>query len=243
MDKVVDEHGLPRSDILVNPPTPLSKSYSDSARKTVVVGWGDSGEPSWHNLIVAYGLCQATHLACFNLNKRLGVDGKFLVYLPGDASEYWGRKVQRGQQKLFIEGYYIRAVVPYGLKKVPVKVDNDGKGYSRQRYLLAPGAQEEIEIVRLIFDLYVNGDKSLTEISNLLSAQRITSPGYNAPWTWANVKTVLENPFYIGSNKYGNSIRHDVFYPILDKSLYFEAQAKLNRECVSKSIVQNKKLT
>lgn len=242
MNDVVEEQGLPQTEILVNPAIPLGRLHPPLGLKIALVGWGDPDKPSWDALIGIYGLSTISRILCFNLNEYLGFDEQLIVCRPDIAHEYWGRKVQRGQRVLFEEGYYVRAFVPYGLKKVAVKQTNTKKCCSRLRYLLVPGDQEQIEIVRLIFDLFVHEGHSLSSISNLLSAQRIKSPGSNAPWTWGNVKKVLENSFYIGANKLGKSIRYDVFCPILDKSIYFEAQAKLHRESESRSSGKPKRI-
>ncbi|MDD2469107.1 MAG: hypothetical protein PHI97_34500 [Desulfobulbus sp.] len=111
MKDVVEDYGLPQTNILVNPSKLQIGSYPSSAMKNVAIGWGETEKPSWDALIVAYDLTYIPHLMCFNLNERLGIDGKLLVYWPGITSEYWGRKVQRGQQRLFRDGYYVRAIV------------------------------------------------------------------------------------------------------------------------------------
>lgn len=234
MEVAIEEYGLPKVNILVNIQEWAVATHGRTKAKIAAVGWGDHGTPDWTTLVKLYDLTETPHLVCFNLSRNLGIDGRLLGRLQGVTSSYWSKKVQHGQQRLFTQGYYIRGIVPYGMNKIAVKMQDGIKGYQKPRYLLVPGDPEEIEIVSLIFDLYVNGGYTITDISNLLSAQKIKSPGKNSPWTWANVKKVLDNPCYIGANQLGNNVRYDEFEPVLDKAIFYEAQAKLHRECVTK---------
>ena len=48
--------------------------------------------------------------------------------------------------------------------------------------MLVPGSTQEIEIVRLIFKLFVSYICEITEISNLLNAQGIKAPNKGKTW-------------------------------------------------------------
>ncbi len=237
MENTIEEYGLPKVNIMVNPHRYIATDHEQSIAKSAAIGWGDPETPDWGVLAKLYGLTTVSHLVCLNLNRNLGVDGKFIGRLQGVTSAYWSKKVQQGQQKLFLQGYYIRSMIPYGMNKISIKIQDITRGCQRPRYVLKLGNSEEIEIVRLIFDLYVNAGYTITDISNLLSAQKIKSPGKSSAWTWSNVKKILENPCYIGANQFGNNVRYDEFEPALDKSIFFEAQAKLHRECLLRKIV------
>ncbi|WP_101697518.1 recombinase family protein [Clostridium minihomine] len=71
--------------------------------------------------------------------------------------------------------------------------------------------QEEAEIVRFIYNSYLEGH-SLGGISKLLQQKGIPSPTGNETWGRAAIDKMLSNPKYI--------------YYIVDRELYYAAQAE-----------------
>ena len=91
---------------------------------------------------------------------------------------------------------------PYGYKKVGVRKD--------AKYVIDP---YKAEIVKKIFDWYVNGyeDKgplSLKAISNLLDEMGVDTPDYRRNkkarfWHPRTIRWILQNPIYTGVTYYG----------------------------------------
>jgi DNA invertase Pin-like site-specific DNA recombinase len=100
----------------------------------------------------------------------------------------------RGRTESVRAGWYIGSVAPYGYDKIKV---HDGR---KQRPTLAI-KEREAEVVRLIFDLYVNEDMGATVISH-----RLNELGYRtrkgATWTLNTIKDILHNEHYIGKVKW-----------------------------------------
>ena len=95
--------------------------------------------------------------------------------------------------------------------------------------MLEPGDPEKVEIVRLIFELFVIHDYTLTDICNLLNSQGVKSPLKSNTWKTRVVRTILESEIYIGANEFCGCVKHGVFPSFIDKSIFFEARAKISR--------------
>jgi hypothetical protein len=131
---------------------------------------------------------------------------------------------------LFLNGSYLKPSTPFGMKRVLAKRKKERSPAGRLYHKLVPAEPEKIEIVRLIFDLFVNSDYTLTGIANLLNAQGITPPQENsAPWNTRKVRSILESWAYVGANEYCGCYKPDVFSSAVDKATFFEAQAKIAR--------------
>ncbi|MGD9373881.1 MAG: recombinase family protein, partial [Desulfobacterales bacterium] len=146
-----------------------------------------------------------------------------------NAGKYWSKKTRQNNFKLFLEGYYIKPIAPYAMRRVPIKKSRQKNRSSRWRYVLEPGDPEKVEIVRLIFELFVIHDYSLTDICNLLNSQGVKSPLKCNTWKTRVVRTILESETYIGANEFSGCVKHGVFPSFIDKAVFFEAQAKISR--------------
>lgn len=113
-----------------------------------------------------------------------------------DYLEYYKKINLRGRMESVRAGFYIGSVPPYGYDRVFIPVGR------KKRPTLAIN-EHEAEVVRLIFDLYVNQDMGMVNI-----AHRLTALGYQtqkgALWTNDRVKDVLENVHYIGKVKWNH---------------------------------------
>ncbi len=132
----------------------------------------------------------------------------------------------------FLRGLYLPSFVPYGLRRVPRKarrwpVRRGPLRRGRRSHVLDAGAPEEVAVVRLIFDLYVNGARNRTQICNLLNAGRIAPPGRCAAWSCRAVERILANPAYIGANEFRGLTQQDVFPALIEKPIYYQAKARL----------------
>lgn len=112
------------------------------------------------------------------------------------------RRIQRGRKAAANEGRYIASTAPLGYKRI--KLQND-KGWSLE---VIP---EQADIIRLIFDLYVNGEKNpdgsinktgSTKICRLLDNRNI-KPISGGKWSPASIRDILHNPVYIGKIRWG----------------------------------------
>lgn len=106
------------------------------------------------------------------------------------------RRLQRGRQASVKEGRYIGSRDPYGYARIKVKE----KGWTLE---FKP---EEADIVRMIFDLYVNGeeqaDGSKTRLGTGVIARRLNTmkipPQRGDMWVANTLRDLLSNPIYIG---------------------------------------------
>lgn len=104
--------------------------------------------------------------------------------------EYTKKILNRGKLATVKEGNYIGTFPPYGYKKIHYK---EGKRKCNSLEIVP----EEAEIVRLIFDLYVNKDYSFHKIADYLNEIHIPPPRAEL-WNPYALKDMLINIVYIG---------------------------------------------
>lgn len=104
--------------------------------------------------------------------------------------EYTKKLLSRGREQSVKSGNYVCSRPPYGYDKVTII---DGK---RKCPTLAIN-EEQANIVRMIFDSYVNENVGTQNISNRLNELQIKPPR-GSLWTPDAIRTILENPVYIG---------------------------------------------
>lgn len=130
------------------------------------------------------------------------------------------RRLSRGRSAALLEGYYTGSSLPYGFNK-----RKQGKGY-----VLYPN-ESEAEIVRLIFDMYVNQGKGISEIAYYLDDNGIR-PRIASAFCTSRIRQILENRTYIGELKIQNKKiaenwtqgKHDA---LIDPDLFNQAQLRL----------------
>ena len=232
----MDQIDLNGADIQVNP-NPLIRSGKFGNKEeinTLIVGWGLSTKPTWgwwmNEMPLPKTLRQFIGIDLFERNR---FDGRELEPPKINAGKYWSRKTRQKNFKLFLEGYYIKPIAPYAMRRVPIKKPNQINRSSRLRYVLKPDDPEKVEIVRLIFELFVIHDYSLTDICNLLNSQGVKSPLKSSTWNTRVVRTILESETYIGANEFCGCVKHGVFPSFIDKAVFYEAQAKISRNMLT----------
>ena len=108
------------------------------------------------------------------------------------------RRLQQGRLAATKEGKCVSGTAPYGYRKK--KIPND-KGWTYEIY------EEEANVVRLIFDFYINPELSPSGISRHIGVReigrRLDALGYKTPsggdqWTGTTIRNILGNPVYIG---------------------------------------------
>lgn len=102
-----------------------------------------------------------------------------------DYLEYTKEILLRGRIAAVKKGCYISVVPPYGYDKLLIGKD----------HTLTPN--DNADVVRLIFDLYVNHDKSFHHIACHLNKMNIPAP-MGGIWRSDTIRVILKNVHYIG---------------------------------------------
>ena len=228
----IDHMDFNGADIQVNPDLHVrSENHTNHDELiTLIVGWGLPFRPTQGWWISEIPLSKTVRqFVAVDLFERNRFDGRELDPPKINAGKYWSRKTRRENFRLFLEGFYIKPTAPYAMRRVPTKKSKNTGRSSRLRYVLEPGDPEKVEIVRLIFELFVIHDYSLTDIRNLLNSQGVKSPLKSNTWKTRVVRMILESETYIGANEFSGCVKHGVFPSFIDKSIFFEAQAKISR--------------
>jgi hypothetical protein len=108
--------------------------------------------------------------------------------------EYTKKILKNGRLASLAAGNYIGSLPPYGYDKTTVM---DGK---RRCHTLVEN-KEQADVVRLMFDLFVNHNMGRQKICNYLEEMGV-KPLKGEHWSGAWVKTALQNVHYIGKVKW-----------------------------------------
>lgn len=128
--------------------------------------------------------------------------------MAGEYSRELSVKVFAGQANLIRLGYRQGGAAGFGLRRV--LVDQDGnrkaelgrgehKSIATDRVILVPGPDDEIAIVREVYDLFVEAGRTEVEIAGALNARGVRTD-LGRPWTRGTVHQLLINEKYIGNN-------------------------------------------
>jgi DNA invertase Pin-like site-specific DNA recombinase len=139
---------------------------------------------------------------------------EFNLFMARREYKMINRRIQRGRVQSASEGLYLGSVPPYGYDKVKIQ---NGRGYT-----LAPNPGEA-EVIRLIYNLYVEGVGGAATISRILDTKGF-KPRSNESWSNASIKDILKNPVYAGDIRWGNVFAKGVHPPIVDRATYEKAQ-------------------
>lgn len=111
-----------------------------------------------------------------------------------DYLKYTKKILNRGRLLSVSQGNYIASQPPYGYNKAWV---TDGK----RKCPTLEENKEQADVVRMIFDMYVNQDMGRTNICHRLDDLGI-KPAKGQRWSPAYLKDLLENVHYIGKVKW-----------------------------------------
>ncbi len=119
------------------------------------------------------------------------------------------RRIQRGRIASVQEGKWIASTAPYGYERIKIP---GNKGYTLQ---IIP---EQAEIVRLVFHLYLYGEKqpdgSSKRLGRFLICKKLDAmgikPAVSEKWSVSTIKDMLQNPVYIGKVCWGKDIEKKV---------------------------------
>ena len=110
--------------------------------------------------------------------------------------EYYKKIQNRGRLLSVSQGNYIASIAPYGYDKTFVM---DGK----KKCPTLKINPEQAEVVRMVFDMYVNQDMGRVTIAKRLNEMGI-KPMNGGLWAQDTIKTMLENVHYIGKVKWNH---------------------------------------
>jgi DNA invertase Pin-like site-specific DNA recombinase len=128
--------------------------------------------------------------------------------MAGEYSRELSVKVFAGQCRLIELGFRQGGPPGYGLRRQLIDRDGNSKGLLRRgerkslqtdRVILVPGPEEEISVVREIYNQFVDQGKTERQIMENLNGRGIVGED-GRPWTRATVHQILINPKYIGAN-------------------------------------------
>ena len=111
-----------------------------------------------------------------------------------DYLKYTKKILNRGRLLSVSQGNYIGSIAPYGFNKTTVM---DGK----RKCPTLEENKEQADVVRMIFDMYVNQDMGRPSICYRLDELGIKPPK-GEKWSPAGMKDLLENVHYIGKVKW-----------------------------------------
>lgn len=130
--------------------------------------------------------------------------------MAGEYSRELSIKVFSGQCRLIELGFRQGGPAGFGLRRqlvdqhgTPKQILMQGEYKSLQtdRVVLVPGPEEEIQVVREIYDLLTKHGVLEAEIAHRFN-QRGVATDLGKPWTRGTVHQILTNPKYVGVNVY-----------------------------------------
>lgn len=104
--------------------------------------------------------------------------------------EYQKKIMLRGREQSVKQGNFIGSIAPYGYKKIVV-IEGKKKCHTLEI------VEEQAEVVRMIFDMYVNQNMGRVNIAKHLNDLNIKS-AKGGLWKQDAIKDLLENEHYIG---------------------------------------------
>jgi len=128
--------------------------------------------------------------------------------MAGEYSRELSVKVFTGLSRLASLGFNLGGPTPYGLRRL--LLDSDGrakqtlqagqrKSIHTDRVVLVPGPEEEIRVVREVFDLCTKRRRFPRQIAEMLNSRGLRSPNGRL-WDPHVVEQMLSNPKYTGAN-------------------------------------------
>lgn len=132
--------------------------------------------------------------------------------MAGEYSRELSTKVFAGQCRLILLGFRQGGPAGYGLRRQLIDEHLRPKGelairtqksLQTDRVVLVPGPVEEVQIVRRMYHLFVDG-QSEREIAQMLNAEGVGTD-LSRPWTRGTVHQVLTNEKYVGDNVYNRT--------------------------------------
>lgn len=172
--------------------------------------------------------------------------------MAAEFSRELGVKVFNGKARLARLGFWVGGVAGYGLRRVMVSANGrrrqlmeigEQKSLTSDRVILVRGPRQEVEYVRKMFQMALEG-KGCSTIAREMNEQGFTH--YGKPWINTQVNVILTSPKYSGcsawnrrSAKLRGTIRRNpktlwvtkegAFAPIVDREVFEKVQTILRR--------------
>jgi DNA invertase Pin-like site-specific DNA recombinase len=130
--------------------------------------------------------------------------------MAGEYSRELSVKVFAGQCRLIELGFRQGGPAGYGLRRQLVDRDRnpktllqagEHKSIQTDRVILVPGPEDEIAVVKEVYDRFTRDRRTEREIASWLNARGVLTD-LGRPWTRSTVHQVLTNPKYAGANVY-----------------------------------------
>lgn len=207
--------------------TTVSMTLVVGKYESLVIGWGVPKPPDWREWLKVHPKAlKVRHIMMFDLN-----DYKWKTLSRNQDSK--SQVIRNSMIARLAAGDLIAMTPPYGFERMPSKPTS-----RKNKQALASAFQcvrDEISIVRLIFDLYVNFAKSREMIVHSLNARDVKPPRDGTKWDTTKIARILSDPVYVGAGRFKNLVRYEIFEPAVDPALFFAAQAKTfqNRRMLS----------
>lgn len=128
--------------------------------------------------------------------------------MAGEYSRELSTKVFAGQRLLIGKGYRQGGPAGFGLRRTLIDEHGTVKGVldrgehksiQTDRVILTPGPDEEVGLVREIYQTFIHKGRSESEIAANLNARGLVTD-LGRPWTRGTVHQILINEKYIGDN-------------------------------------------
>lgn len=138
------------------------------------------------------------------------------------------RRMEAGRLAAIKEGNFIISSPPYGYKKT----NPAPKIHTLE---IVP---DEADVVKMIYDMYVNQHFGKRKIATALNSMGIKPPRSDW-WEGISIRKILCNPVYMGYNQWHSKSNGDTLYkgshePIVSEELYHQAQERrINRKTSS----------
>src|SRR3990167_2803598 len=155
--------------------------------------------------------------------------GKFMLNIAFGQSKYYidslSENVRRGLRQKVRRGEYPGPA--------PIGYLNDSK------IKMVVVDRKKAKIIKAAFEFYVQGDKTLEDVSRFLAQQGITTKGGKV-WHKDRVKYLLTNPFYYGHFRYAKEVHEGKHDPIIAKKLFDRVQEVLKQRGRPRHKAKNK---
>lgn len=133
--------------------------------------------------------------------------------MAGEYSRELSSKVFQGQCRLIELGYRQGGAPGFGLRRMLIDQSGQEKGLldrgqqkslQTDRVVLVPGPEEEVTIVRWMYEQFVTYGRCEAEIADLLN-QRGIKTDLGRTWNRGTVRQILTNEKYVGNNVYNRT--------------------------------------
>jgi len=180
--------------------------------------------------------------------------------MAGEYSRELGVKVFAGLKRLAKLGFKQGGLPGYGLRRMLISAEGkpkqilapgERKSIATDRVVLVPGLAEEVDCVKEIYRLFLEGKRTVHGIAQELNRRNTKYIG-DSKWDQTAVLKILSHPKYIGYNIFGRTSQRlyttairtpksewictpNAFAPLVDETTFQEAQRLLAGRTVRKS--------